>query len=121
MEEIFEKFSDAETCPVRNIICRFSTKWGLLVLSILSQSGTVRFNQFQKAMPDISPKVLTSTLKTLEADGLITRKIYPTVPPKVEYSLTPIGEELVVHLTPIVKWAKEHFAEISKHRRKYTK
>ena len=118
MKTIFEKFSDAETCPIRNIISHFSSKWGLLILSILSQGGTVRFNQFQKSMPDISPKVLSSTLKTLETDGLIKRKIYPTVPPKVEYSLTPIGKELVELLTPIVKWAKTHFEEINEHRKK---
>lgn len=90
------KNSIIEICPIRNIVSRFGTKWALLVIVILSEQEAIRFNELCKLIPDISSKVLSETLKTLETDGLVERKIFPVVPPKVEYSLT----EISTHLCP---------------------
>lgn len=113
MDQILEKFSDISHCPIRNVVSRFSTKWGLLIIAVLGEAATLRFHELQKVLPDISPKVLTSTLKTLEADGLIHRKLYPGIPPKVEYSITPLGQELSVIVGELAAWAVRHAEEIS--------
>jgi DNA-binding HxlR family transcriptional regulator len=76
----------------------------------------MRFNALQKELPDISQKMLTVTLRTLEEDGLVTRKIYPQVPPKVEYSLTSRGESLMPHLNALIGWAKENMENIIQER-----
>ena len=105
MEEQIKKFSDIENCPVRNVISHFSTKWGILILLVLGEAECVRFNEMCKILPDISPKVLTSTLKTLETDGLINRKMYACIPQKVEYRITDKGRTLIPILGELVKWA----------------
>ena len=87
-QENLKKFSDIEACPIRNIVSRFSGKWSMLILCILAENQAIRFNTIGKAIPDISPKMLTETLKNLETDGLVKRKVYAEVPPRVEYSLT---------------------------------
>lgn len=83
-----EKNTIIEICPVRNVIARFGNKWALLVILILSEHEVLRFSELGKLIPDVSARVLSGTLRTLEADGLVNRKVYPEVPPKVEYSLT---------------------------------
>ena len=75
-------------CPIRNILARMSDKWSLLVIYALSQVEKMRFGDIRRAVPDISQKMLTVTLRTLEEDGFVTRTIYPEVPPRVEYALT---------------------------------
>lgn len=105
MDELIKKFSDVEHCPIRNVISHFSTKWGLLILVVLGEANCIRFNELTKIIPDISPKVLTSTLKTLESDGLINRKMYACIPPKVEYSITEKGKSLIPILGELVNWA----------------
>ena len=77
-------------CPIRNILARISDKWSLLVIYTLdrSEKESVRFKELQRQIPDISQKMLTVTLRTLEEDGYVTRTIYPEVPPRVEYTLT---------------------------------
>ena len=102
LQENKKKYTDVNACPVRNIISRFSGKWSLLILCVLSENDSTRFNAIGKAIPDISPKVLTETLKNLEADGFINRRLYAEVPPKVEYSLTPLGQSLL----PIIEIRK---------------
>lgn len=104
MQEILKKYSDIEHCPVRNVISHFSTKWGLLILSMLGEVRCMRFNEILHALPDISPKVLSSTLKTLEADGLVRRKLYPSVPPRVEYSMTEKSDSLMPILGDLINW-----------------
>ncbi|MDE7458533.1 MAG: helix-turn-helix transcriptional regulator, partial [Muribaculaceae bacterium] len=91
LKENLEKYTHLADCPVRNVLARFSGKWSMLVLCVLAENETTRFNGIAKAIPDISPKVLTETLKNLEGDNLITRKLYAEIPPRVEYSLTPLG------------------------------
>ena len=104
LKENLKKYSGIESCPVRNVIARFSGKWSILVLCVLSENEATRFNEIGKAIPDISPKVLTDTLKSLEAAGLVTRKLYAEVPPKVEYSLTETGRSLLPILVAMRDW-----------------
>ena len=82
-------------CPVRNVLNRVGHKWSMLVLFTLESTPTIRFKELQRNIPDISQKMLTTTLKTLEADGLIIRKAYPEIPPRVEYELTSRGKSLL--------------------------
>ena len=100
-------------CPACGIIDRFGDKWSLRILVLLQKNGTMRFNELMRNVPNISQKMLTTALKKLEADMLVNRKLYPEIPPKVEYSLTPLGESL-----GIIQWALEHSDEILKHRNK---
>lgn len=105
LQENLKKFTHIEDCPIRNIISRFSGKWTMLVLCILAENPTTRFNAIGKAIPDISPKVLSDTLKNLEADGMISRNVYAEIPPRVEYSLTPLGESVMPLIANLVTWA----------------
>lgn len=114
-----EKNSIIEICPVRNVVSRFGNKWALLVVLVLSEQKAVRFNELCRLIPDISSRVLSGTLKTLEADGLVTRKVYPVVPPKVEYRLTDIGQSLVPFIVRLTEWAQTNMKSIVKHRKKF--
>ena len=113
-----EKNSIIEICPVRNVVSRFGNKWALLVVLVLSEQKTVRFNELCRLIPDVSSRVLSGTLKTLEADGLVARKVYPVVPPKVEYRLTDIGQSLVPFIVQLTEWAQTNMKSIVKHRKK---
>ena len=108
-----------EMCPVRNVIARFGNKWGFLVLLTIHEHGTIRFNELSRAIPDLSTRVLSSTLRTLEADDLVSRKVYPEIPPRVEYSLTTIGEELVPIVQELTAWASRNLPTIIQHRKKF--
>ena len=76
-------------CPIRNVLSRVGDKWSLLVLYSLQHRESVRFKELQRQIPEISQKSLTQTLRTLEVDGFVTREVFPEVPPRVVYSLTP--------------------------------
>lgn len=97
-------------CPIRNILARISDKWSLLVIYTLDRAGqnAVRFRELQRAIPDISQKMLTVTLRTLEEDGYVTRTIYPEVPPRVEYALTVRAHSLLPHINALIAWALEN-------------
>lgn len=103
-------------CPIRNILARFSDKWSLLVLYTLNQENTMRFNALRHAIPDISQKMLTNTLRTLEEDGLVTRTIYAEVPPRVEYTITERSLSLLPHVNSLIGWAKDNMPAILKDR-----
>lgn len=109
LKENLKKYTGIAECPVRNVVARFSGKWSLLILCVLSDNGATRFNEISKAIPDISPKVLTDTLRNLESDGLISRKLYAEIPPKVEYTLTELGSSLMPHIESLISWAMENF------------
>lgn len=98
---------DAEHCPVRNVLSRVGDKWSVLVLLTLAER-VHRFMELKSAIGDISQRVLTQTLRQLERDGLVHRCIYPTVPPKVEYALTPLGRSLLDPLNGMIQWALSH-------------
>ena len=99
-------------CPIRNILARISDKWSILILFTLNQSELMRFNALQKNIPDISQKMLTVTLRTLEEDGFVKRQVYAEVPPRVEYSLTDRATSLVPHINSLIMWAKENMDAI---------
>lgn len=103
-------------CPIRNILARFSDKWSLLVLYTLNLQPTMRFNTLRREIPDISQKMLTNTLRTLEDDGLVTRTVYAEVPPRVEYSITERTRSLFPHINSLIGWAKENMSAILKDR-----
>jgi DNA-binding HxlR family transcriptional regulator len=106
MDEI-KNFLPGENCPIRNLLCRLGDKWSMLVLISLHANGVMRFSELQRSIGDISQRMLTVTLRSLEADGLVSRTIYPEVPPRVEYALTEAGEGLMPHLNELVGWAVE--------------
>ena len=107
------------SCPIRNILARISDKWSLLVIYTLdkSETGPVRFKELLRQIPDISQKMLTVTLRTLEEDGYVTRTIYPEVPPRVEYSLTERAYSLLPHINSLIGWAMENAEAILKDRK----
>ncbi len=121
MEKNLEKYEDVENCPVRNILDRFGDKWSILILLLLSEQEVLRFNQIHKCIVTISQKMLSTTLKILEADGLVERKVYAEVPPRVEYRLSDRGDSLIPHLQALVEWADEHYGKIQDSRAAYHK
>lgn len=114
-EEVFPE------CPIRNILARFSDKWSLLILYTLNLQQTMRFNALRREIPDISQKMLTNTLRTLEEDGLVNRTIYAEVPPRVEYCITDRTRTLLPHINSLIGWAKDNMPAILKDRTKHKK
>src|SRR3984885_11384902 len=101
----------AETCPTRQVIGRIGDKWTILVLYALGE-GTLRFSQLRSAVEGISQKMLTQTLRALERDGIVHRHVYATIPPKVEYSLTLLGESLGAVIATVRHWSYAHMDDI---------
>ncbi len=106
-----------EICPVRNVIARFGNKWGLLVILVIGENEPVRYNDLRRLIPDISSRVLSSTLRVLEADGLIVRTYYQEVPPRVEYSLSATGKSLIPIIMQLTEWAQKNMKTIIEHRK----
>jgi len=107
-------------CPVRNVLSRIGDRWSLLVLLALHEKAeAMRFSDLCRAIPDVSQKMLTSTLRKLEADDLLSRTIYPEVPPRVEYKLTKRGKTLIPLLNQLVDWSLDNMDAIIRHREKY--
>jgi DNA-binding HxlR family transcriptional regulator len=96
-----------EGCGTRVVLDHIMSKWGVLVLSALSD-GTLRWGELRRQVDGISEKMLASTLRTLAADGLVHRESFPSVPPHVEYSLTPLGRDLMERMLPLVAWVADH-------------
>lgn len=92
-----------EGCPTRVVLDHIMSKWGVLVLLALAD-GTRRWGELRREVDGISEKMLASTLRTLETDGIVRRVAYPEVPPRVEYSLTPLGAELMERMLPLMEW-----------------
>ena len=114
-----DDFSAIVNCPIRQVLDRFGDKWSILVVELLSHKGRLRFSEIGHHIGDISQKMLTVTLRSLEADGLILREIFPEIPPRVEYELTPLGMSLVPHIESMTNWGKEHLEAILLNRRTY--
>ena len=98
-------------CPTRVVLDHVMSKWGILVLLTLGD-GTARWGELRRGIDGISEKMLSSTLRTLEADGLVSRRSYPEVPPRVEYALTDLGGELMEKLGPLMEWVAAHADDI---------
>lgn len=99
-------------CPIRNILARLCDKWSLLVIHSLDGREVLRFGELMRELPDISQKMLTVTLRTLEEDGLVLRTAYPEIPPRVEYRLTERARTLLPHFYALVDWAVRNREEI---------
>ncbi|MEG1617484.1 MAG: helix-turn-helix domain-containing protein [Bacteroidales bacterium] len=109
-----KNFHHTQTCPVRDILSRLSSKWAMLVLVTLNANNTMRFSDIKRCIGDISERMLTVTLRSLETDGLIDRKVYPEVPPRVEYCLTEKGYSFIPCLQNLVDWAMANMPETVK-------
>ncbi|CAN5321501.1 helix-turn-helix domain-containing protein [soil metagenome] len=105
------------TCQSREVLDRIADKWTALIIKVLSE-GTLRHGELRRRISGISQKMLTQTLRQLENDGLVHRKVYPVVPPMVEYSLTPLGRSLIEPLEAICQWAEKHSAQMAEARAK---
>jgi len=105
-------------CEVRQILDRVADKWSLLTIALLERQ-TLRFSELQRQIDGVSQRMLTVTLRQLERDGLVTRKVYPVVPPRVEYSLTDLGCTLLSTIQSLVAWTEAHQAEIAAARAEY--
>lgn len=106
-------------CPIRNVLSRVGDKWSMLVLFTLESNNNQRFKELQRNIPDISQKMLTTTLKMLEADGLILRVVFSEIPPRVEYSLTKKGESLLPLINNLISWASDNMEDIIESRRNF--
>ncbi|HSV39405.1 MAG TPA: helix-turn-helix domain-containing protein [Nocardioidaceae bacterium] len=100
------------SCPSRTVLDHVTSKWGVLVLLALSEAGTLRWSELRRRTQGVSEKMLAQTLRTLEADGLVSRIAHPVVPPHVEYSLTARGSELAALLNPLMSWIIDNADDI---------
>jgi DNA-binding HxlR family transcriptional regulator len=104
-------------CPSRIILDHVTSRWGSLVLIVLLD-GTHRFSELVRAIGGVSEKMLAQTLHSLETDGLLTRTVHPTIPPKVEYALTKLGHEAALHIRTLTDWVEENVSTVLKHQSK---
>lgn len=109
---------EGEDCGIRDVLDRLGDKWTVLVVVELAQ-GVRRFRQLQRALPGISQRMLTLTVRRLERDGLVARTVHPTVPPQVEYELTPTGHELTHLIKALADWSAAHHDAILAARRRW--
>ncbi len=107
-----------EQCPPRQALELIADRWTMIVIKALAD-GRKRYGELHRNIEGISQKMLTQTLRSLERDGLVERTVYPVVPPRVEYALTPLGECLTEPLAAISAWAERHMSEIAEARRRY--
>jgi DNA-binding HxlR family transcriptional regulator len=108
----------ANDCPVREVLDRIGDKWSVLVIVLLGD-GALRFSALRRSIEGISQRMLTLTLRGLERDGLLTRTVYPTVPPRVEYALTAQGRTLLEPISALADWAERNRAAIHESRGRY--
>lgn len=106
-------------CPVRSVLDGIGGKWSILILDILGEKGTLRFSEIGKSLGDISQKMLTTTLRLLEADGIVSRKMYAEIPPRVEYELTDLGRDLLPNIRSLINWGHNNIEEILKNRESF--
>ncbi|MFF5770348.1 winged helix-turn-helix transcriptional regulator [Streptomyces californicus] len=114
---VSEQVTD-EACPLVEVIDHVAGKWSISIL-VAAARGPIRFTELERSVAGISRRMLTLNLRRLERDGLLTRTVHPTVPPKVEYSLTPMAQELYSSLTGLVEWAERHRGAITRARNSY--
>ena len=119
MKKNFDKDGPHSNCSIRQVLDRFGDKWSILIISYLGHKGKMRFNELSQEIEDISQKMLTVTLRSLEADGLVSRKLFPEIPPRVEYEITELGKSLLPHIQSLADWASKNMETILKNRKKY--
>jgi DNA-binding HxlR family transcriptional regulator len=108
----------SERCPIRDVLDRLGDRWTLLVLMEL-QTGTLRFSVLKRRVEDISQRMLAQTLRQLEKDGLVSRKVFPTIPPKVEYTLTALGLSMLTPVGLLIEWAGDNHQAVREARARY--
>jgi len=101
-----------ENCHAREMLARIGDKWSVYVIHVLGAAGTLRFNELRSEVEGISQRMLTVTLRGMERDGLVVRTVYPEVPPRVEYALTPLGATLRQLVRGLVQWSGAHLREV---------
>ncbi len=109
-----------EFCPVRDVLDRVGDQWSFLVICSL-EGQTLRFGELKAHIGDISARMLTQTLRNLEQDGLVTRRMFATIPPRVDYTITSLGHSLAAAMRPLVAWANEHRVPIQRARKQHSK
>lgn len=117
-EKNLQNFHPSGCCPIRDVLSRLGDKWSMLVLVTLHTNDVMRFSEIHRTLGDISHRMLTVTLRTLETDGIISRKVYAEVPPRVEYRMTDRGKSLMPHIFGLVEWAELHKGAILDRRSK---
>ena len=113
------KDSWAERCPIRDVLDRLGDRWTILLLVTLEEGGTLRFSELKARIQDISQRMLAQTLRRLEQDGFVSRTVYPTIPPRVDYALTPLGRSFLEPLRGLLEWAQRHHADVRSARSAY--
>jgi DNA-binding HxlR family transcriptional regulator len=106
-------------CHARDVLARIGDKWSVAVIHALGAARTLRFNELRGQVDGISQRMLTVTLRGLERDGLVVRTVYPEVPPRVEYTLTPLGATLRQLVRSLVEWSGAHLLEVDASRQAY--
>ena len=106
-------------CRAREMLVRVADKWSMYVIHVLSDAGPLRFNEIRRRVDGVSQRMLTVTLRGLERDGLVRRAMYPEVPPRVEYALTPLGTTLRDIVGELIDWSGRHLAEVDRARARY--
>ena len=108
----------SDVCPIRDVLDRVTDRWSMLILCTLAKTGTLRFSALKMNIEDISPRMLTRTLRRLEQDGFVARAVQPTNPPRVEYALTPLGTSLLAPVWEFVRWAKKNRGRVLESRQR---
>ena len=109
----------AEQCPIRDVLDRIGDRWSMLVLFTLDEGGTLRFSTLKARIEDVSQRMLAQTLRRLEQDGLVSRTVHPTIPPRVDYALTPLGASFLEPMRGLVAWAEQHHVAVREARKAY--
>lgn len=112
METLVPNVYDAN-CPTRKVLDLIADKWATLIIGLLNDEQPQRFAALQRQIGGISQKMLTQTLRRLERDGLVQRKVYPEVPPRVEYALTPLGQTLCEPIAALIRWSEENIDAVT--------
>ena len=120
LTQMMREYADPAACPVRNVLDHLGDKWSVLIITALAHRP-YRFGELRREIPDISQRMLTQTLRDLQADGLIEREVFPTTPPSVEYRLSPMGRSFLVPLSAMVDWAFANFPAIKEARVEFAK
>ncbi|ATB29689.1 winged helix-turn-helix transcriptional regulator [Melittangium boletus] len=108
----------APLCPSRGVLEHVTSRWGVLVLVVLLQ-GTRRFSELRREVAGVSEKMLAQTLQALEQDGFVLREVYPVIPPRVDYSLTPLGREVAGHVEVLTDWIEENLSRVLEARKRH--
>ncbi|AJY77424.1 winged helix-turn-helix transcriptional regulator [Paenibacillus beijingensis] len=115
---VYKSDISVSACGYRRLLEIISSKWTVLVIYAL-QDGRMRYGEVRKRIEGISQKMLTQTFRQLERDGLVKRDVYPSVPPIVEYELTPLGDTLIPHLRRLQQWTTDYYSQVEQARVAY--